>query len=224
VDVRLVRFDPIPHPYNKDRRWMAGMTAARRNDPEGSRGAILDAAETLFLEAGFAGTSMSEIAKASGVTKSLIHHHFGSKDALWQEVKRTRFSAYYDRQLDLLVNIAPTDEMLRSSMTVYFEFLQDNPRVLRIMWWMLLSPDVEAWEMMEELRDLGVQRIEAAQKAGILRDDIEAQYILIGFLGLVHAWFTESEWATRGATPSAYLEAAWKMFASGVVTGPGAGG
>ncbi|MEM6995587.1 MAG: TetR family transcriptional regulator, partial [Myxococcota bacterium] len=43
------------------------MTAARRRrfDPEANRAAILAAAEACFLAGGYAGTSMSEIAKAS---------------------------------------------------------------------------------------------------------------------------------------------------------------
>ena len=55
------------------------MTAVRRHDPEASRAAILDAAERTFVDKGFAGASMSEIAERSGVTKSLIHHHFGRR-------------------------------------------------------------------------------------------------------------------------------------------------
>ena len=79
-------------------------------DPEGSRrryadetrSAILDAAESCFVDRGFAATSMSEIADRAQVTKSLIHHHFGSKESLWQEVKRRRLEAYSRAQKDLM--------------------------------------------------------------------------------------------------------------------------
>lgn len=193
------------------------MTAVRRHDPDRSRASILDAAETLFLRRGFAGTSMSEIAKASGVTKSLIHHHFGSKDALWEEVKRTRFATYYDQQLDILTRMEPTADLVEASMKVYFQFLEANPQVVRLMWWMSLSDRMEAGEMLQELRDLGVARIEVAQNAGFIRNDIEARYIFVGFLGLVHAWFTEGSWVAPDGKPQDYLAAAWKMFAAGVL-------
>ena len=194
------------------------MTAARRHDPEASRAAILDAAQALFLERGFAGTSMSEVAKASGVTKSLIHHHFGSKDQLWQEVKHSRFAAYYDRQIELFGRLQPTPDLIRESMRVYFRFLQESPQMLRMMWWMLLSDEQEGNEMMNELRDLGVQRIEAAQSEGLLRRDIAPTYILMAFLGLVHAWFTE-KWLSDAdeCTADDYLAAAWQIFAAGVL-------
>src|SRR5690606_4034604 len=63
----------------------------RRLDPAASRRAILDAAGGCFSATGYAGTSMHDIAKAAGVTQSLIHHHFGPKDALWAEVRRHAF-------------------------------------------------------------------------------------------------------------------------------------
>lgn len=194
------------------------MTAARRNDPEASRNAILDAAEALFLERGFAGASMSEIAKASGVTKSLIHHHYGTKEALWTEVKRCRFMPYYDRQIHLLTQMAPSAEMVRESMSIYFQFLRDTPQMLRITWWMLLEGDDGKGEMADELRALGVARIRQAQERGQLRRDIDPCHILLAFAGLVQAWFSDPRMVQMfEVAPAAYLESAWKIFASGVV-------
>jgi len=194
------------------------MTAARRNDPEASRNSILDGAEALFLERGFAGASMSEIAKASGVTKSLIHHHYGTKEALWAEVKRSRFMPYYDRQIRLLTQMAPSAEMVRESMQVYFRFLRDTPQMLRIMWWMLLDGDDGTSEMADELRALGVARIREAQERGMLRRDIDPCHVLLGFAGLVQAWFFDPRLVQMfDVAPDAYLESAWKIFASGVV-------
>ncbi len=48
----------------------------------GSRGAILDAAGKLFAEFGYSGTSTASIAKAAGVTRTLIFHYFPAKQAL----------------------------------------------------------------------------------------------------------------------------------------------
>lgn len=43
---------------------------------------ILEAATALFLKSGYAGTSMSAIAKASGIQKASLYHHFESKEAV----------------------------------------------------------------------------------------------------------------------------------------------
>jgi len=191
---------------------------ARKHDPEASRAAILDAAERLFLEHGFAGASMSEIAKGSGVTKSLIHHHFGSKDALWREVKRRRFSSYHEQQTQLFASKGPSAALLRESMRVYFQFLRDNPDTVRLMSWVMLEGDHEATEIVQELRDAGIEHLRAAQQAGVLRDDVPPPFMLITFLGLVKAWFADPANAREEdpGVADAYLDCAWALFARGV--------
>ncbi|MCX4242717.1 TetR/AcrR family transcriptional regulator [Paraliomyxa miuraensis] len=194
------------------------MSVARKHDPEASRAAILDAAERLFLERGFAGASMSEIAKGSGVTKSLIHHHFGSKEALWREVKRRRFADYHAQQLALFARQGPTAALLRESMGVYLRFLLDNPATVRLMSWVQLEGDRELNVMVQELRDKAIEHLQAAQDAGVLRRDVPAPFILVTFLGLVKAWFLEP--ANLGQGPQAvetYLDFAWSLFSSGAL-------
>ncbi len=51
-----------------------------------TRGAILTAADRLFAEAGFAATSVDDIAKAAGVAKGAVYHHFPSKEAVFEAV------------------------------------------------------------------------------------------------------------------------------------------
>ena len=99
----------------------------RTRDPEATRAAILEAAEEIFIAKGPGSTALSEIARQAGVTKSLIHHHFGSKEGLWREVKVRRFSAYAEGQMRMLETVPPSHELLRDSMRYYFGFLKDNP-------------------------------------------------------------------------------------------------
>jgi AcrR family transcriptional regulator len=48
-----------------------------------SRQAILDAAKRLFMEQGFRGISMRQIAEAVGVTKAALYYHFQDKEELF---------------------------------------------------------------------------------------------------------------------------------------------
>lgn len=54
----------------------------RPKDPA-KRAAILDAAKALFLEHGFEGVSMDQIAARAAVSKLTVYSHFGDKDALF---------------------------------------------------------------------------------------------------------------------------------------------
>lgn len=55
-----------------------------------SKKAILDAATAVFLRHGYGGSSMDAIARAAGVSKQTVYHHFGSKEALFGAIVRAR--------------------------------------------------------------------------------------------------------------------------------------
>jgi TetR/AcrR family transcriptional regulator of autoinduction and epiphytic fitness len=56
---------------------------ARRN---GSREAIVAAAERLFLERGFGSVSMDELAQAAGVARRTLYNQFASKEEIFREM------------------------------------------------------------------------------------------------------------------------------------------
>jgi AcrR family transcriptional regulator len=55
----------------------------RPGDPDVTRQAILEAARDRFGEVGFERSTIRSIATAAGVDPALVHHHFGSKQALF---------------------------------------------------------------------------------------------------------------------------------------------
>ena len=57
-----------------------------------TRARILDAAERLFMAHGYDGTSMRQITGEAGVNLAAVNYHFGSKEALIQEVFRRRLN------------------------------------------------------------------------------------------------------------------------------------
>ena len=54
----------------------------------GKRAAIMDAAKKLFVQQGFDGVSMDQIAGEAGVSKLTVYSHFGDKDSLFAEAVR----------------------------------------------------------------------------------------------------------------------------------------
>ncbi len=197
----------------------------QKRDPEATRHAILDAAEAAFLEQGFADVSTSDIARRAGVTKSLIHHHFGSKQKLWSEVKVRRFKDYAEGQLAMLEGSKPNDELLKLSLGLYFHFLQANPGFSRLMAWMFLEADEECGQMEMGVLRRGVETIRAAQEGGFLRADVDPRHLLFVFVSIVEHWFQARGHFCRDlemAAPAEELDAAYfndmvKMFFGGVL-------
>jgi AcrR family transcriptional regulator len=77
---------PLPAPRR------AGATKAR----------ILDAAERLFSEHGFAGTSVRAITAEADANLAAVHYHFGSKDAVIRAVFARRLEPLNEERLELL--------------------------------------------------------------------------------------------------------------------------
>ncbi|MBV8085816.1 MAG: helix-turn-helix transcriptional regulator, partial [Chloroflexi bacterium] len=53
---------------------------------ERKRRAIVEAATTLFLRHGYAGTSMDQVAALAGVSKQTVYKQFADKERLFQAV------------------------------------------------------------------------------------------------------------------------------------------
>ncbi|GAB3423604.1 TetR/AcrR family transcriptional regulator [Giesbergeria sinuosa] len=67
-----------------------------------TRERILDAAERLFMEQGYDGTSMLQITSGAAVNLAAVNYHFGSKGALMQEVFRRRLAWLNEERLRVL--------------------------------------------------------------------------------------------------------------------------
>jgi AcrR family transcriptional regulator len=66
------------------------MTLRAIKPPHETRTRILDAAEELFMQHGFEGTSMRQLTAKAGANLAAVNYHFGSKDALIEAVFRRR--------------------------------------------------------------------------------------------------------------------------------------
>lgn len=161
----------------------------RKRDPEATRAAILEAAAALFVDLGPADVPTSLIAKRAGVTKSLIHHHFGSKEELWHEVKRRHFELYYQAQKDLLARRDGTVQLLEESFLAYFRYLQADPDAVRFMSWRFVEGDDPCLDQEHELFEMGQARIREAQERGELRADIQPLSMIKAFLAMSLHWF-----------------------------------
>lgn len=196
------------------------MNDAATRDPELTRARILEAAFELFVDQGFAAVSMRELAERSGVTKSLIHHHFGTKEALWDAVKEAAFSRYYEGQkAELEGASSPDSELLRNGVIRYFRFLQENPQVVRLFTWMHLEGDTTCNEMDAELVELGARRVREAQQAGLLRADVNPTHVVTVFIHACSQWFEvrtqHKNWEGIGSDDE-YLDDFLKIFMDGL--------
>jgi AcrR family transcriptional regulator len=95
--------------------------------------AIVEAAYTLFLEQGYAATSMRQIAEGAGLALGGIYNHFASKEAIFSELIIDRHP--YQQILPILLK-TPTDDMetfVRTAAQAMVSELGRRPDFIKLM-------------------------------------------------------------------------------------------
>src|SRR5258706_4613475 len=96
-----------------------------------TRTRILDAAEELFMQQGFGGTSMRLLTSKAGVNLAAVNYHFGSKDALIEAVFRRRLDPMNAarvaalEELETSGRVADADAIIRAFVGPSLRMIED---------------------------------------------------------------------------------------------------
>lgn len=104
-----------------------------------TRERLLSIARELFVENGFTGTSMTQIAAKADVNHSLLFHHFGSKLNLWLDVKDMIIEEGKKVSIILPSTNQPLPSFLKELMNSSISFFKNNPDIVRMMNWQRLE-------------------------------------------------------------------------------------
>jgi len=201
--------------------------ARRPRDAEATRLEILDAAESLFAGQGFGSTSLAQIARASHTHKSLIMHHFESKEGLWQAVKERRFAVFTEQQVAAFSQTEVSLEEILKTTEAYFNLLRNDPVLVQLLTRAELEHDLGCSQYDEERLAPFTDRMRAAQKAGILRNDVPPSHLLLIIINTITQWFEAraifSSWGEMAAEnmDDAFLASFHKVFLEGAAARPG---
>ena len=138
----------------------ANPSAAPRSSVEedrlSTRQRILDAASDLFIEKGYEGTSLREIAERVGVTKAALYYHFASK----AEMVAALLEPFEDIQRQWVSDLpdAPTDEEWADALGSVIDWMVDNRRLFQLF--------DRNHEVFEHLHDEGSQHHELHDRVG----------------------------------------------------------
>jgi TetR/AcrR family transcriptional regulator len=175
-----------------------GSRRGRAHDAEGTREAILNAAEENFATHGFDGARVDAIAATAGYNKSLIFHYYGDKLGLYTAVLKR-----IDEQANVFAArlIAPllADEGLTSDahkfrtflatmIRMFFDFFSNYPHILRMFAW----EAAEGWQTMGKIlselnrddEDMLKQLLSKAKESGLIRVGIDTDVVLNLFVSI----------------------------------------
>ena len=83
-----------------------------RTDGGAKRRQIMEGARQVFLNSGFDGASMNDVARAAGVSKGTLYAYFNSKDDLFEEIIRAEKGQAAERVCAFLPNYSDPGAML----------------------------------------------------------------------------------------------------------------
>lgn len=191
----------------------------RRFGSEWSRRAVVSAAEKIFAERGYKGADLRTIADASGVSQPLINHHFGSKEKLYDEVRRQlfrEFDAYW-------VAHAPVRDAApfryEAVLEGIFRFCQKRPTAVRLLQWSALEGKSFWTERLVATEGVAAE-LAAEQERGTLRRDLNASLLAAVAQCIVICW-----WQMRDVSSSQKkrrvrdLDEAFLMHARAILAG-----
>lgn len=159
------------------------------SSPEGTRENILAAAHSLFLEQGYHGTSMRQIAREADIAVGGIYNHFPRKEAIFKTILLERHP-YYDLIPAIHLAYGETlSELLRDAAHRMVDAIGERKDFLNLMFIELVEFD---GEHIPDLFDIFFPQVlvfaqRLLQKDGSLRN-IPIPVIVRAFLGLFFSY------------------------------------
>jgi AcrR family transcriptional regulator len=185
--------------------------ARRPGRPEQSveldlRQRILDAAAAEFAAVGYTGARMERVARAAGCNRALPYFYFKSKEALFRAVLD-----HGAQQRAAEMQAQPRS--LAEAMTYWFSQNMADPVRIRLVMQEALAPSAVKGDSTARRQYLTaqVEAVRQFQGAGLLRDDVDAENLMVAILALTSfpAAFPEVTAAALGNPDLKAMCASW---------------
>ena len=180
---------------------------------EQTRNAILQAAHDLFVQQGYHGTSMRQIAQGAGIALGGLYNHFASKDDVFEAV----FLAYhpYHEVMPLIEESQgdSVDEVVRDAARRMVEAVKERPDFMNLMFIELVEfKSVHAQKLMVELLPRGQAILQRFTRAGVGQmRDFPPLIIVRSFIGLFFSYYI-TELIFGEAAPAEFRDSAMDHF------------
>ena len=99
---------------------------------------LLDAAEALFCEKGFEGSSVRDLTTTAGCNVASVNYHFGGKDKLYVEMFRRQIRKLFQRHKELIDTLgnnpdATLEDLVRGAITEPLEAIENKEKSAAVM-------------------------------------------------------------------------------------------
>jgi TetR/AcrR family transcriptional repressor of nem operon len=161
---------------------------------EQTRERVIEEAAKLFVSKGFNGTSISALAKATGLTKGAIYHHYPSKGALFHAVLEMVRKSWSEAVVRDVLKTKNALDRISTLLDNHTRLVGKNEIVCLVMASLITDTDLDDRdsEFAEALREVYAELvkfieriIEKGQAAGEIRSDLDARPVALNVVGMM---------------------------------------
>jgi AcrR family transcriptional regulator len=147
---------------------------------------ILETARVVFVEKGFDGARMQEIADKAGINKALLHYYYRSKERLFEAIFKESFSKIVPHIFEIIGSSATLAKKIEGFVDSYIELLTKNPHIpLFILHELYRNPDrIGDTLLMSGIDPEGIKSQLAEQMHNENYAEIEPQQLLVNIIAL----------------------------------------
>lgn len=160
-----------------------------------TREQILDAARHCFAVSGYSATSLNDIAAEVGIRRPSLLHHFGSKEALYEQVFEQLLADWFERLAGAISTSSTGLAKVEQVLDAGFGFFADNPAYVTLMRRAAIDGGshlaIDLAGVLRPLFDEAVAYFEREMAQGTFRSQDAAQLLLTGY-GALLSYFSDA--------------------------------
>jgi AcrR family transcriptional regulator len=185
-----------------------GVSTRRRLPAAERRQLILEAAQEVFAQRGYHGSSLDDIAKASGTSKALIYEHFDSKRTLHDALLTEHASELARRFAANAASGAVGEERLRTGIDVFFGWVEERHEAWRALFRDAADPELRP--LIDRLQGQATQAIVALVPQGGTDQQVEMYASMVsGACQALANWWGDHPDVPRAELTDRAMEVVW---------------
>jgi AcrR family transcriptional regulator len=129
----MVSSASVASPVTARRRATATASASRETRFDRRLGKILLHATEVFFEKGYAGASMRDLSRASGMSLSGLYYYFESKEKLLYLIQKETFTTIVERLRERLETVSDPEQRIRIFILNHLEYFLANRKAMKVL-------------------------------------------------------------------------------------------
>ncbi|MBN1992569.1 MAG: TetR/AcrR family transcriptional regulator [Anaerolineae bacterium] len=155
---------------------------------------IIEAATQLFVRKGFYGTSISDLAQATSLTKGALYHHFENKNAIFFAVIQTVRNTWHNEVARDVLKAKTAPSRLTALLDNHARLHKNNETICLVLNGLMMEMEgmnpefmLALQEIYNELAQFIEHIIQKGQQAGEIKPDLDSRLVSLNIVGILRA-------------------------------------